>query len=287
MQTRQVITSSLAFLILSASGLAIAAPDDTSKSKDKDLLKGPKIVDTAPADKDSTMDSMKDSSDAMEEKALKAEPLAYREYLVALRQLKADQGGEPLNLSSEQQEQIKSIMKEHRTSMRDFQEANREKMRKLRTASNDGSGAREKRPTDDRPAVETKEDKDLREKNDGNHDKAPQGEAKERATKSRSKLRQFMDNAAPNKQAISKLKQVLSAEQHDVIKASIMKSRKPRMAPRDGADRPDGAQGRRGSDSETAPGNRRRINSDRVNNDGDKGARKGKRPNDAPSKTDD
>jgi hypothetical protein len=284
MQTRQVITSSLAFLILSASGLAIAGPDD--KSKDKDLLKGPKVVHSAPADDDSTMDSMRDSSDAMDNKAINAQPIAYREYLLVLRQLNSAQGGEPLFLSSTQQDQIKAIMAEQRTAMRAFQEENRPKMQELRKASQNAAPTREKRATDDQPVVESKEDKQRREKMDRKDD-STKGESKTRTQKPVNKLREFIDKAPPNRTAISKIKEVLSEEQNDIVKSKIMESRKQRMAPRDAEGRPDSAQGRRGLDSEDAPGNRRRMNPDRANNDGERGARKGKRSNDAPSKTDD
>ena len=279
MQTRQAITTSLAFLILSASGLAMAGPEKT-KTKDKDILRGPKVVHTdqsvrnsTDAD-DSSMDSM-DSQDAID---TKAHPIQFREYLMALRQLHANQGGEPLNLSAEQQDQIKSIMQQHRKAMKEFQEANREKMRELRNSSNPGAGAREKQSTDDRPAIQSRQARDRRDKESGNQDRALKGHAKDRAEKAKNRLREFIDSAPPNRQAISKLMQVLTPEQQQILKSNVRNARKHRIerAKQARQNHSERAQDRRGNDSEATPGNRRHINADRAKNKGKRDAQRSK-----------
>jgi len=294
MKLQAAINTSLAFLIISASGLAAAGPEKKDKS-DKDILRGPNVVTTSPAEPGDSKDAMNDKSDRSSNSDQMARqnqqanrPILTREYFGALRQLSNSDKAESFNLTEDQQNQLRTIMADHREAMREFQEANRDRIRALREkaqaqsqpnqSQRDGSDIvssdqREERGQADRRSNRQGGERGQRANSQDNPQGAPQNN---RAAQMREKIRNFMDNAPPNKEALSKMKQVLTVSQMEILKTQVHKSRAQRVT---NTQRPGGADRQRGPESESDRPNvqRRRINRDSVENSGDKESPRGKR----------
>lgn len=249
---KRTMTASFALMILAASGLAHAEPEKT-ETTEKDVLKGPKVVTTdtsTSTNQDSMTSSDKQAEDQMDpEVELKKNPVIFREYITALR---AAKNNTDLDITDSQQEQIAAIMKDHRQAMADFQEANRDQIRQMRDRMQAAGDRSNKESTDDK-------------------------QSNDRNMEAREKLRAFIDNAAPNKEAISKLKQVLTPEQMTALDGNILKLR---ARVKEGANRP--ARARQGAEdgSDEARPARKRMNPDEAQPTGDRPARtrKGDRP---------
>ena len=277
MKMHRTITTSLAFLIISASGIAIAGPE-SKEHKDKDLLKGPAVVNNDTTTRNNRpMDSRMDpETDSMKDKDHRAPPPMYRDYLFALRQMTRGQDN-PLNLTDAQHDQILTIMREHREAMKAFQEKNRDRMRQMREqAGNRKDEMSQKKPDEERQTIE--------------QDHRPQ---RDRVRQGDDKLRAFIDNAPPNKEALAKLKQVLTPEQMHTLKTHIRKlqrERRQRLIQRpdqrpDRVERP-----RRESELETdrqrTP--RKRVDRDRVRDTSKENTQRSKRDKkDKPGSDDD
>jgi len=287
MKRSRTLTTSFALLMISVTGLAAAGPDHKEKSKDKDLLRGPKVVDTNTTTQRNRKEMMRDQPDRQNAErganAKRDHALGFRDYLLALRQLQNPNTQNVLNLTNAQRDQIKMIMQEQREAMVAFKEEHQEQFKKMREQGR--STTDQKQPRGDRPAIEaddqSKQDKrgnrnqkQLRE-NPNAQQRRPQGDHSKQA---RDKLRQFIDNAPPNTNALAKIRQVLTQDQKDIIKAHIRKNRAERAQ---NGQRPDQAQRqRRANDNDNPnadrPAARRRMNNERINNTGKKDARRDK-----------
>lgn len=318
MNLQSVITTSLAFLIISASGLAAAGPEKKDKS-DKDVLRGPRVVTTSPNQPSNSRDAMndkRDNSDKMStDDAQASRPIVFREYLGALRQLQGTGDTQTLSLTEDQKEQVRKIAQDHRQAMTAFQEANRDRIREMRESMRPDSPNQQKETQRQRPTIESQDQSNQRDKkqgdkqankqenNQGNKQGRQQSEQqRQRGAQMREKLRNFIDNAPANKEALTKLKAIISADQLAALDAHIHKARAQRGA---NNQRPDQTQPRRArpgaaerqdeSKTETnrprAP--RRQIDRDQTENSGNKGSQRGKRSKNAspeqekPTKEDD
>ncbi len=270
---QSILTASLALVIIAASGIAGAAPEKKQK-RDKDVLRGPDVTTTdRPAKHRDKMDTM-DNADPMTDRIDKSDkqarlPIIYRDYLLALRQMK---NSNALELTQSQQEQVKNIATDHRQAMKDFQEQHRDKIKAMREEMRAARDAqRDARP--DQSAIEPA-------------DRKPQ--ASDRGMQAREKLRSFIDNAPANRDALSKLKQVLSAEQQTMLKAKVIEARAKKAANAgQSGQRQDRARRERGDDSEkTSPSGKRTtrqsIDPDKVERSGNKNAKRSKREKPTP-----
>lgn len=265
---QSILTASLALVIIAASGLASAAPEKKQK-RDKDVLRGPDVTTTdRPTKHRDNMDTM-DNTNPMTDRIDKADkqanrPIIYRDYLLALRQMK---NSNALDLSRSQQEQVKKIAADHRQAMKDFQEQHRDKIKEMRAEMK----AEREAQKDARPDQSTIEPADRK------------AQAGERGAQAREKLRNFIDNAPANKEALSKLKQVLSTEQQTMLKAKVNEARARRASQGgENGQRPDRAKRERGDDSENARTTGKRpaqqsINPDNVQRSNNKNTKKSKR----------
>ena len=209
---RSVFTASLALVIIAASGMASAAPEKNTK-RDKDILRGPDVTSTTTNTQTTTSDSMK-PNDSMQSTtdAQTNRPVIFREYLLALRQMRNAQSGKSLSLSQEQQEQIKGLVKDHREAMKQFNENHKEEIRAMRDEIKATQGDdKENRPNHQVIEKSNKADMDSK-----------------RANPAREKLRSFVDNAPPNRAAINRLKGILSSDQQSLLKAKIVEFRAKR-----------------------------------------------------------
>lgn len=286
MQTKQILNASLALIIIAASGTAIAGPEKT-KERDKNLLQGPDVT-TTPAEPTQHKDKMNTMESTQDKRA--DHPMVFREYMLAYRQINnAQSPSANLNLTTAQQDQIKKIMKDQREAMTAFQEENRDSMREMRQAQRDSSDRQQKNPIQNRQTTDST-DKKQRQQNTDRPDQRPQ---RDRAAQSREKFRAFMDNAPPNKDALFKLMQVLTPDQQSILKAHIHKNRTQRAQRGQPGQRPDQARPNRTErDSETRTNRqrtqRRQLDSDKVNNTGEKGPQRTKRSkSDKPTPEDD
>jgi Spy/CpxP family protein refolding chaperone len=288
MKRSRTLTTSFALLMISLSGLAAAGPDHKEKSKDKDLLRGPKVVDTNTTTQRHRKEMMQDQPDRQnaqrDANAKRDHALGFRDYILALRQLQNPNAQNVLNLTDAQRDQIKMIMQEQRTAMEAFKEEHQEQFKKMREQGR--STTDQKQPRGDRPAIESddqskqgkrgnRNQKQLRE-NPNAQQRRPQGD---RSMQARDKLRQFIENAPPNTNALAKIRQVLTQDQKDIIKAHIRKNRAERAQ---NGQRPNQAQRQRRANDNANPNTdhptaRRRMNNERVNNEGKRDAQRGKR----------
>ncbi|MBL4698654.1 MAG: Spy/CpxP family protein refolding chaperone [Phycisphaerales bacterium] len=237
MNTKRTLTASLALVIIAASGMAAAGPEK-KEQRDKDLLRGPKVTTTSPDKRRNNDDSMSDKSQRQAN-----HPVIMRDYQLAFRQLQGKKSTQSLNLTDKQQEQVRDVMKKYRQEMKTFQEENLGKIQKIRA--------------------------DIKAMREANQDMDPE-EKRERTTKAREKLQAFMSNASANKTAIAQLKQILTPEQQNMIKAHIKEARAKRL-------QGDQARERRVDRDGEAQDQRRRPNRDHVKRSDDKPAQRGKR----------
>jgi len=196
----QARTTSLILALALCSGMAIAEPDKEKTSK-KDLLRGPDITApshdlTTPVAPDSMMDNQMEHP---------KKPLLLRDYFSALKHANRSELGDKLAITDSQREQIKHIISEHQTAMKVFQNEHAEEIKEIREKMK--AAAKERRAN-------------------------MQSETNERGDKvdqpMRDKLRKMIDNAPPNKQAVSKLKKVLSEGQFELLSQSIHEYRAKR-----------------------------------------------------------
>lgn len=240
-------TLSMILMLTAASGMALAAPEK-KQSDDKDLLRGPAVVDSTTTNKDS--DNW-DSDDQMMKPQLSEEaasrPIVMRELVAAIRTLSSERSGNQLNLSPEQDSQLKVITEKFRTDMQAFQQENRDTIRELRDKVN--AEAREQRAK-------------MRKEREANAEKGEEDNAEERQAPQQSeharKLRELIENSPASKTAMASIKKVLSEEQMTLVKETIMKTRERGMGNR--AVRP-GSESEDGMERETP---RRQIDGDRV-----------------------
>ena len=276
---KRTLTTSFALLILAASGLASAGPEKTEKTE-KDVLKGPKVVSTDTSDS-ATKDSMTSTDKQMDPaEELKKNPILFREYISALKGSKNK--NDALQITDQQQEQIAAIMKDHRQAMADFQEANRDQIREMRDRMQAENNRAQKESSENKPAIEKSKDKDAQD--DKQADRPARQAPNDRNMQAREKLRAYIDNAPPNKEAISKLKQVLNPEQFSAVDNHVLAMR---ARVQENANRPTRARPGAEDGSDEARPARRRMNPDEAQPTGDKEARnrKGAR-GDRPEKDD-
>lgn len=210
--------TALLIMLAAASGLAAAAPED----ENKDLLRGPKVVDSAkpagekPADTQSMSDAMQEAGENQADER----PIVMREYIAAFRALTSGRAGDKLNLSQQQADQIEAITQTHREAMRQFQEENREKLRAMRDAAGIGPRARQQQAQDDdaQPTQETDEQRQAREE-----------ERRQRHMQVRQELHDIVDNAPPSLQALARIKSVLSEEQNQMVEEFVKSVRQRRQ----------------------------------------------------------
>jgi hypothetical protein len=182
--------------------MAIAEPDKEKTSK-KDLLRGPDI--TAPSH--DLLTPVNPDSDSMMDNQMEhpKKPLLLRDYFSALKHSNRSDLGDKLAITNSQREQIKHIISEHQAAMKVFQSEHAAEIREIREKMK--AAAKERRAN-------------------------KQSDTNERGDKvdqpMRDKLRKMIDNAPPNKQAVSKLKQVLSESQFELLTKSIHERRAKR-----------------------------------------------------------
>ncbi len=210
-QTTRTLSASFAVLIIAASGLAGAAPED-KKSRNKELLRGPRVTHTNSTnssrdqmDRDEPMQlrerATKHSGDKRElSQAAQDHPISVREYLGALRQLQRPDGEGASSLSETQREDIRAIMSDHREATQKFMTENKEKIDKMRERAQE---ARKNAQADGEPTEEQRE----------------------KARAFQEKMRSFMENTPANKEAMTKLKSVLSADQLATLEKQIKANR--------------------------------------------------------------
>lgn len=218
MTFQHTLKASLAILLITSSGLALAGPDK-EKSRDSTILKGPSVNITPPAKDRDSMQSMKENKGMQGDR-----PVGFRDYLIALRQMRNQDGSSPLALSQKQQDEIKSIMQDHREAMKKFQEKNKDKIQSMRKAQ--GSNEEQKKANRKRNTIE-RADKPSRDKQGGQD-----------AQNAREKLRSFMENAPANQIAFARIRAILSVEQQSTIKEHIKQASERRAK---GGERPDRA----------------------------------------------
>ncbi len=275
-------STSLIILLAAASGLAAAGPDEGAK-QDKDLLRGPRVVDSPnakPGDAPATApDPMSDRS---MRPAIEDRPLLFSEVARTLRQLDA-QGEGTLHLTDAQRSDLRKIMIENRRKIREFQQEHREQFRKLREAARPqgrpGAGSEgapdQKRPADatDRPlrAADPHPDnaspktQNTESKNPETRRPETRSPAPDRAAQAREKLTRFLETAPANREALDKIRKLLTPEQNETLRQHILaeRQRMHEQGRRPGA--PAGVR-RPGDGQNSAPRvQRRRMDRDRVN----------------------
>ncbi len=288
MNIQRTLTASLALLIISASGLAAAGPEKKEK-RNKDILRGPEVTQTTTSQPDRPADSMKDQADRPGKANQKGKdranhPITFRDYQLAIRQLTNKRAAQALNITDDQQAQIRTIVQEHRQAMQAFLEEHKDKIAKMRQIikqSREQQGSPAKDPSSAlEPANNAQQGKGQK-----SNKQTPQ------AIQAREKLRNFIDSAPPNKQAIAKLEKVLTPDQLDALKSHIQSTRARR------ANRPDQSQRSRGRSDQRREQrkdqggaqeeqdrtrtdrpntHRREVNPNRVTNTGKKNTRRGK-----------
>ncbi len=289
MNIQHTLTVSLALLIISASGLAAAGPEKKEK-RNKDILRGPEVTQTTPTDRPG--DSMTDRSDRSDRpgkadrkgKDRAKHPITFRDYQLAIRQLSNKRAAQALNITDDQQAQIRTIVQEHRQAMQAFLEEHKDKIAKMRQIIKQSQGQQGSSAKDPSSALEP-----------ANNAQQGKGQKSNKQTprtiQAREKLRNFIDSAPPNKEAIAKLHKVLTPDQLDAIKSHIKSTRAKR------ANRPDQSQRSRGRSDQRKEQrkdqggaqeeqdrtrtdrpntHRREVNPDRVTNTGNKNTRRGK-----------
>ncbi len=239
-------TVSMMLMLTAASGLAFAAPEK-KQTTDKDLLRGPAVVDSStPADADKPgMMKQTEQETELQEAVQDQSPMAVREMVAAIKILSSERSGNQLNLSPEQDAQVKVVLERFRTEMQAFQQDNMEKIREMRSKIN--AEAKEQRQAmreERQAAIEAGKEPPQR----------PQPQASETAKE----LREMIENSPPSQNAIAGIKRVLSDEQLELVKKGVMKSRLRSQNAR---------QNRQGQDGEAGmerESNRREVNPDRV-----------------------
>jgi len=214
--TTRTLSASFAALIIAASGLAGAAPED-KKSRNKELLRGPRVTHTDSTN--SSRDQMnRDKPMEINERATRGtskkknadraaqdRPISVREYFGALRQMQNPRGEGASALSESQREDLRAIMSDHREAMQKFMTENKEKIDKMR-----------ERVQEARKNAQTV----------GNA--KPTEEQREKARAVQERMRTFMENAPANKEAMTKIKTVLSADQFAALEKQIKANRSNR-----------------------------------------------------------
>tara|TARA_R110002072_G_scaffold42064_4_gene117489 strand:+ start:48061 stop:48897 length:837 start_codon:yes stop_codon:yes gene_type:complete len=212
-QATRTLSATFAVLIIAASGLAGAAPED-KKSRNKELLRGPRVTHTDSTN--SSRDQMdRDEPMQLRERATKrtgdkrelsqadqARPISVREYLGALRQLQRPNGEGASSLSETQREDIRAIMSDHRDATQKFMEENKEKLESMRERA-----------------------QEARKNAQADGDAEPTEEQREKARAFQEKMRSFMENTPANKEAMTKIKAVLSADQLATLEKQIKENR--------------------------------------------------------------
>jgi Spy/CpxP family protein refolding chaperone len=246
MKTNRTIATSFALVLIASAGLAGASPEK-KQHRDPDVLRGPKVTDTTTSQKkhDSMtkqveqVDRQNKQNHQRKGKDAKGKPgadrpIQFRDYVFALRGIKSRNANiAGLDLSDAQKDQIKMILEEQRQAMRTFHEQNKDRMKELRERVKNG----------------------------------------DRADEAREKLRDFANNAGPTRDALAKLKQVLSPEQQSTLKSHIKSARKQRAenAQRPNQDRParrpNSATRSRNLQSDAPQSDRRRTQADRPQTD--------------------
>jgi len=218
-------TTSLMILLAAASGLAAAEPEK-KESTDKDLLKGPRVVDSSePAQRDAgdamseegmSRDAMKENGGEEADKAERTIPISFREYTVAIRQLARPQTETRLGLTQAQQEQVRDIIADHREMMREFLEEHRDQIQRLRQAISERAGQGKQRDGEGKGPLSEAD----RDEGDG----ADKGGA-DRAQHAQRKLRMLIDRAEPAKRSLERIRGVLSEDQRQVVEHRVKQMR--------------------------------------------------------------
>jgi len=264
MKTNRIITTSFALVLIASAGLAGASPEK-KQHRDPDVLRGPKVTDTTTSQKkhDSMtkrveqVDRQNKQNHQRKGKDEKGKPgadrpILFRDYVFALRGIKSRNANiAGLDLSDAQKDQIRMILENQREAMRTFREQNKDQMQALRQRVRDG----------------------------------------DRADEAREKLRDFSDNAGPTRDALVRLKQVLTPEQQTTLKSHIKSARQKRAqkAQRPNQNQPalrpgnekrqrklqDSPQTQR-PQTERPQQHRKKMDPDRVNNTGPKSNRANK-----------
>ena len=246
-------TISMLLTLTATAGLAMAQPAK-KQSDDNDLLRGPDVVQSDSA-KDQPRELTEEERQAKMQEMFKEHPIEMREMTVTLRSLgnrRADRN--TLNISQEQDDQLKAIMQKFREDMRQFQQDNMVKIREMRDAMN--KEARERREEAQKQAEKSDDPADAMQeqgKDDAMSDRpAPrEGEAAR-------KLREFIASSPPSRNAIKSIKTVLSEEQFDMVQQHIFKTRMRIEQNRDAR------QGRNGEDDARRGPARRGVDADDV-----------------------
>ena len=238
MNFKHTLNASLVALLIASSGLAYASPD-SEKSKDSTILKGPSVNITPSSKNRESRDSMQSMKEKQQNR-----PVGYRDYLLALRQMRNQDGSTSLSLTQEQQDEIKSIMQDHREAMKEFQLQHKDKIQAMRKAN--GSDDQSKKGSRKRSTIEQSD----KESQDG---KPRNKQGMQDAQNARAKLRELLANAPANEVAFARLKSILSAEQQTSIQGHIKQARERRAA---GEDQPNRARLQERKDQAKDRGNR-------------------------------
>ena len=232
---------SILVMLTATAGLAIAQPTK-QQSKEKDLLRGPAVTDSATPDAEK-----RERPEVDVEAALKERPMELREVSMAVRNLGSDRLQVSLGLTKEQNEKIQEITRQYREDIRAYQQENQAQFRKLREEMQaEGKKAREKRQAE--------------QGNEPMSDKAPERPQESAAAR---KMREFLANAPATKSAMKSIQGVLSEEQMDLVKKHVViaRERQQNRAAQRGNQGPRSA--RRDMESEDARPERKERNTDR------------------------
>lgn len=240
-------TVSMMLMLTAASGLAFGAAPEKKQTTDKDLLRGPAVVDSStPADADKPgMMKQAEQETELQEAVHDQSPMAIREMTAAIKILSSERSDNQLNLSPQQDAQIKLVLEQFRTEMQAFQQENREKIREMRSKINaEAKEHREAMREERQAAIEA--------------GKEPPQRPQPQASETSKKLRQMIENSPPSQNAIAGIKKVLSDEQLELVKKGVMKSR---LRSQNARQERQGQDGEAGVERES---NRREVNPDRV-----------------------
>lgn len=209
---------SLATLLLltASAGLAVGA-QDSKKSSDADLLRGPDVTESG-----TTTNSDSSEKDAMTmEEEIDDRPIVMRELSVAFRNLQRAGGSSSLklDLTQEQKDGIREITMQFREDMKAFQEANAEKLEKLRDDMNAESWKI-------RESAKERE-QERREMREAGEDAKDASDEKPRRpeTPAADKLRDFVEKSPANENARRRFKELLGEENWAVVTDYVMNQR--------------------------------------------------------------
>lgn len=209
-------TQMAAMAILAFSGMAIAAPDDTTTSDDTQALRGPRVHQQGAerGERVRQRDGMQMEGREGREGQAAARASEVREMLGAMRALKNAEGD--LALTEDQEAQIKKITDEQRAAVKAYMDEHKDEIEAIRAELKPGEDGERPSPEARKAGME--------------------------------KIQKIMDASPAEGKAKKQILAVLTEDQQTLVKETIKKqrerieARRERMAER--GERPEGAPGR-------------------------------------------